>query len=62
MRQVHCRIGSSEIMRDVAAELEAVHCRIGSSEIGEQSALVESLVHCRIGSSENRAHGVAADH
>ena len=50
---VHCRIGSSESLVLLDAQLVEVHCRIGSSESAALVAPAQVVVHCRIGSSEN---------
>ena len=51
--QVHCRVGSSEIMRRIDDGRERVHCRVGSSESTRRQSTRPLAVHCRVGSSEN---------
>ena len=53
MVDVHCRIGSSEILTSGAMRLNYVHCRIGSAEMVARIKAASPHVHCRIGSSEN---------
>ena len=49
---VHCRIGSLEIVLFAFLVCVAVHCRIGSLEIFQTLAIAVIYVHCRIGSLE----------
>ena len=51
-REVHCRIGSSEMRPLSSGLLQRVHCRIGSSEMQAHASRQLTQVHCRIGSSE----------
>ncbi len=53
IRNIHCRIGSSENAVDGHYDRIDIHCRIGSSEIHFGQILELDAIHCRIGSSEN---------
>ena len=50
---VHCRVGSLEIMTIREKVLGFVHCRVGSLESTKRKSSWVWWVHCRVGSLEN---------
>ena len=51
--QVHCRIGSLEIIQKLVGRHNPVHCRIGSLEKPHSNHNLIVYVHCRIDSQKN---------